>query len=467
MKLNSTYRRLWSLAAGILLILQYSGSQAQDKRPLSLKEAISLSIQNSKELKLSKAKIDAALASIKTANNQQLPNVDISGSYLWVSHPNINLKGGGGGSDSTGGGSDFGNINSAGYVLATVSLPIFNGFIIQSQKESARYLAEASKLDAEKDQEEVIQNVINAYSNLYKAQQTVSLVNDNLEQQRQRVKDFTNMEKNGLVARNDLLKVELQQSNVEVTLLEAESNQKIASITLDLLIGLPESTMLVADTTTFEQGPVADVKEIEQWEQVAIQNRKDAAALAAREKAANAQVKSAKGAYYPSIGFTGGYVAMTVPNLVTVTNALNAGVGVKYSPSSLWKNGSKVEEAKVQVAQIQVNEQQLSDNIHLSVSKAYQDYMVNQRKIAMYQVAIDQAEENYKIVKNKQENNLATTTDLLEADVANVQAKLNHAFSKADAMVSYTKLLSTAGVLNEFGAEGAPAGTTAPAPAGK
>jgi outer membrane protein TolC len=69
----------------------------------------------------------------------------------------------------------------------------------------------------------------------------------------------------------------------------------------------------------------------------------------------------------------------------------------------------------------------------------------------MYQTAIDQSEENYKIVKNKQENNLATTTDLLEADVANVQAKLNRAFAKADAMVSYTKLLETAGLLNESG----------------
>ncbi|MBP1651248.1 MAG: outer rane efflux protein, partial [Bacteroidetes bacterium] len=53
MKLNSTYRRLWSLTVGVLLTLSYLGSQAQEKRTLSLKEAISLSIQNSKQLKLS------------------------------------------------------------------------------------------------------------------------------------------------------------------------------------------------------------------------------------------------------------------------------------------------------------------------------------------------------------------------------------------------------------------------------
>lgn len=451
MKLNSTYRRLWSLTVCVLLTLPF-GSQAQDRKSLSLKEAITLSIQNSKELKLSKTKIDAALASVKTAKNSQLPDVSVSASYLRINEPNVDLKLNVGG-DSSGGGSSP-KVNSVAYAMATVSLPIFSGFIIQSQKESARYLAEAAKLDADKDREAVIQNTINAYSNLYKAQQAVTLVQENLKQQQQRVADFSNLEKNGIIARNDLLKVQLQQSNVEVSLLEAESNLKLANIAMDLLLGLPETTILDADTTTFEQIP-AGTKAAAEWEQIALQNRKDAAALSAREKAASAGIKAAKGEYYPSVGLTGGYVALTVPNALTVTNALNAGIGVKYSPSSLWKAGSKVTEAKVRLQEVQVNEELLVDNIHLSINQAYQRYLVNQKKIDAYQKAIDQASENYKIVKNKQENNLATTTDLLEADVANVQARLNYAFAKADAVVAYTKLLETAGVLNETGVEAA------------
>lgn len=450
MKLNSTYRRLWSLAICVLIVLPL-GSQAQDKRALSLKDAISLSIQNSKELKLSKTKIDAALASVKTAKDLQLPDVSISGSYLRVNEPNIDLKTGSGSGDSSS--SSMPKVNSVAYAMASVSLPIFSGFIIQSQKASARYLAEAAKLDADKDREAIIQNTVNAYSNLYKAQQAVKLVQENLKQQQQRVSDFSNLEKNGLLARNDLLKAQLQQSNVEVSLLEAESNLKLANISMDLLLGLPDGTVVEADTTTFDQALPAGTKAVTEWEQLALQNRKDAAALTAREKAANEGIKTAKGEYYPSVALTGGYVALTVPNALTVTNAVNAGIGVKYSPSSLWKTGSKVTEARIRMEEVKVNESLLQDNIHLSINKAYQDYLVNQKKIEMYQRAIDQAEENYKIVKNKQANNLATTTDLLEADVANVQAKLNHAFSKADAMVSYSKLLETAGVLNETGIE--------------
>ena len=65
----------------------------------------------------------------------------------------------------------------------------------------------------------------------------------------------------------------------------------------------------------------------------------------------------------------------------------------------------------------------------------------------MYAKAVDQAVENYKITKNKYDNSLATTTDLLDADVARLQAKLNYTLSKTDAIVAYNKLQQTAGLL--------------------
>ena len=60
----------------------------------------------------------------------------------------------------------------------------------------------------------------------------------------------------------------------------------------------------------------------------------------------------------------------------------------------------------------------------------------------------EQARENYRIVKNKFDNSLATTTELLEADVAQLQATLSYTLARADAFVAYNKLLQTAGLLN-------------------
>jgi outer membrane protein TolC len=91
----------------------------------------------------------------------------------------------------------------------------------------------------------------------------------------------------------------------------------------------------------------------------------------------------------------------------------------------------------------------LNDQIHIQVNQAYENYVVSMKKIGMYEKAIEQADENYRITKNKHTNALATTTDLLEADVAELQAKLNYTSARADAVVAYNKLLQSAGLLGE------------------
>ena len=444
MNVKSIYRSSFLVTLGLLLAFSLA-SQAQTGGKLTLNEAIDLSLKNSKQLKLNQTKIISATNAVKDANAKQLPEASVSGSYLRINKPNVDMKS----SDNGSGGSGFKfDANQVAYGMATVSVPLFSGFKIQAGKESARYLAVAAKLDADRDREEVIQNTVAAYSNLYKAAVAVNLVRENLKQQQQRTTDFTNMEKNGLLARNDLLKAQLQQSNIEVALTQAESDLKVARINMNIMLGIPEDSQYDVDTTFLAQaGP--DGKSVAEWEQTALQRRKDAAALQAHEKAANAGIKSAKGDYYPSLSLTGGYVAANIPNFLTVTNAVNVGVGLKYNLSSLWKTGSKVDDAKNELNAVKINEEMLADNIHIQVNEAYENYVVSTKKIEMYEKAIEQADENYRITKNKHENSLATTTDLLEADVAQLQAKLNYTTAKADAVVSYNKLLETAGVLSD------------------
>jgi outer membrane protein len=447
MNSKSIYARLYALASGILLTFFFQTASAQQSvKPLSLNEAISLSIQNSKQLRVSHAKVDQATASLKEANERQLPDVSVSGSYLRLTQPNIDLKlklGGNNGGTST----ESPKVNQAAYGSANVAIPIFAGGKLQSGKESARYLAEAARLDVDKDREDVIQNTIAAYSNLYKAKAAVALVQENIRQSDERVKEFSNKEKNGLLARNDLLKAELQQSNYQLALMDAENNLKISNLNMDIMLGLPDNTLLQVDSTVFKVDNNIDGRGVAEFEQLAYQNRKDAASLSAREKAAAAGIKGAKADYYPSLAVTGGYIAAYVPNLVTITNAVTAGVGVKYNLSSLWKTGSKVAGAKAQMAEVQANEAKVVDNIHLDVYQSYENYLLSHKKMDTYIKAIEQSEENYRITKNKHDNNLATTTDLLDADVANLQTHLNYAYAKADALVAYNKLLQAAGIL--------------------
>ena len=432
---------------GILLasfIFSSVFTNAQEKKSLTLVEAIELSVKNSKQLKISVAKIDEAVAAVKEAMEKRLPDVSIAGSYLRIITGTFNLKAQSSGSG--GGGAGLPTVNDAVYGILNTSIPIYNGGKTKYGIESSKFLAQATGMDAENNKDEVIQNTIEAFANLFKAKSAVDLMKENLSQSQERTKDFNNLEKNGLLPRNDLLKAELQTSNVELNLLDAENNWQLADINMALMLGLPATTEIVLDTTGIDKKN--DDRTLEDYLQSAMKNRKDLTALDYRKKAAEAGVKMAQGEMYPSLKLTGGYIDADIPKFLSITNAVNAGLGVSYNIGSLWKTKSKIQQAEARVKQMVLTESLMDDNIQLQVNKSYLTLISNRKKIEVYAKAVEQAEENYRIIKNKFDNSLATATDLLEADVSQFQARLSYTLARADAFVAYNKLLQTTGILS-------------------
>jgi outer membrane protein len=420
-------------------------ASAQEKKTLTLKEAIELGLKNSKELKSSQAKIDEATAALKEAVQKKLPDASASASYLRLNSANIDLKSNDNSSGGTGNTNETPKVNQAIYGLVNVSLPIYAGGRIRYGIQSSEYLQKAAELDAEGNKDEVVQNTIEAFANLFKARTAVRLVQENLAQSQQRSKDLANLEKNGLLARNDYLKSQLQTSNVELSLLDAENNLQLANVNMDLMLGLPTTTDLQLDTVGVARKE--DPRLLDDFIQAALNNRKDVQAMEYRHKAAETGVKTIQAERLPSVALTGGYIAADVPKVLTVTNAVNLGVGVSYNIASLWKNKAKVEQAEARARQMQIGSSILDDNIRLQVNRSYLSLLSYRKKIDVYAKALEQAQENYRIVKNKFDNSLATTTELLEADVAQLQASLSYTLARADAFVAYNKLLQTAGLL--------------------
>jgi outer membrane protein TolC len=178
-----------------------------------------------------------------------------------------------------------------------------------------------------------------------------------------------------------------------------------------------------------------------------LQNRKDILALAYREKAASTGIYLAKADLYPSVALTGGYVAANIPHLITITNAVNIGIGLRYNLSSLWKTKAKITQAQAREKEIAEDQAQLYDAVKLQVNNSFENYLLSLKKTEVYEKAVLQSEENYRITKNKYENALVNTTELLDANVLLLQSKINLAVAKADVLLAYSKLLETTGTL--------------------
>ncbi len=439
MNLRSIFK---SLALFPLLLLSISGFTQDGGRKISLDEAIDLSIKNSKPLRAAHARIDQAAANTTVSKQNQLPDFKISGSYLRLTQPNIDLQ-----YKSNSGGSAAAPIvvNQAAYGTANLSLPVFSGFKIQYGIRSSEFLEKAAVLDADQDKEAVIMNTIDAFTNLYKARANLRVIEENLAQSRSRDADFANLEKNGLLARNDKLKALLQTANIELTMADVENNLKLAMVNMNIMLGLPEETVIIPDSTSLVEP--GDIKGLQDYEQLALQNRKDMQAISYRKKASEAGILTAKADYYPSLALTGGYIVADIPSFITITNAVTFGVGLSYNVSSLWKTNAHVTGAKAKLAEVQANEEDLYDQVRIQVNQAYEDLLTAKKKIQVSQVAIDQGIENYKIVKNKYDNSLLTVTDLLDANALMLQSQISLELAKADAIVAYNTLLERAGIL--------------------
>ncbi len=427
----------------LLLLLAVIVTNAQNGGVLTLDQAIETGVKNSKQLQLSRAKLEEATAAVREAEQRKLPDVSVSGSYLRVSNPTINLK-----TQQDSGAQPTNSspkVTQAAYGMVNASLPIYAGLRVKNGIQASKFLEQAAKLDVDHDQEGVMYNIVDAYNNLYKSGLQINVINSSLEQAQQRVKDFSNLEANGLLARNDLLKSQLQVSNLQLSLVDARNNLKLNAIVLNLLLGFPDSTKIALDSNSFVTPPAGG--NVFDFIQQALQTRKDYEASHYRVKAAGSAVKSAEGEKYPSIALTGGYVAANIPNFLTIYNAANIGVGLKYDIGSLWKNDAKVQQAKAREKQAEIMRGELMDAIQLQVGRSYIAYTNSIERINVYQLAIEQAEENYRITKNKFDNSLATTTDLLEAEAAQLQARLNYTTAKSDAVVAYKRLQQSIGTL--------------------
>jgi len=419
----------------IMLLLGISTAQAQEKKTMSLKDAISLVISTSNEATLANTKVTTSKLELETLKNSQYPTAKLSVQYMRLAGANVKSNFGGNGLD----------INQLMLGQASVSMPVFSGLKLKNSIDASENLYKSQTFSASHTKEELALEVTELFADLYKSQELVKLFKENLKSAQQRTKDFSNMVDNGLMARNDLLKAQLQESNIQLSMDNAIKNVNIINYQLVTLLRLPENTIIDIDVNAVRSDMTKN-----QLENTSGQ-RNDLEALTFQQKASEAGIKIAKAGYYPSLALTGGYIAFDLKNTLTVTNAMNFGVGLNYDLSSIFKNGKEVKLAKNKAEQTKQAVAILNDKIKEETQEAQENYNLSLKQNKVYILAVEQSDENYRIVKDKYDNSLSTTNDLLEADVQQLQSKINLALSQADIALKYYKLQFVSGkLINSF-----------------
>ena len=422
-----------------LLLVASSLLMAQNTTKLTLEDAIEKGLANSKAIKFTEAGIQSAEAKSKSVRNNQLPDLNITGQYQQIlSKGTTNFKLPLPGAEN----SAFSKLSPDHAMMGVAggSVPIYAGSKISNSIKQSKLAIDVSKLQNESTKEDVVWQIINLYFGLYKTQKTIDVLNENLVRAEQRVVDFKNFLDNGIIAKNDYLSAKLQASNVKIAIEDATNTYDNLSYRLNILIG----------NTTTNKIEVEDYKvtEVNNNEE-SFTDRKDIKSLEKQTEIADKNIAIAKSAYYPQLAFTANYFAVDIDKIASVTNSITVGLGLRYDLSSLYKNKHEVNFAKAKKVENEIQLEMAKDKARIEIYEAQQKYELAEKKNKVYDEALEQATENYRIVKDKYDNGLEDTDHLLEADVQQLQAKINKVVGEADQALAGYEYLYTQGKLIE------------------
>ncbi len=443
---NSVGKMLFLRHIFMLLVLTVAvnATKAQE-RTLTLDEAVKLGLANSKALKYSQSKVDQAISQYNQAKDRALPTGSVSYMYSRAQIPANTLAFGP---------TTFALPKSANANLGVASLaePIYAGGKFRYARESTDLLVKIARLDIDKDKDQISYGIISAYYNLYKVLQSKKVVDTNLATVDQQIKQAQRFFEQGIVTKNDVLRFQLQRSNIELNGIELESNRKVINYNLDVLLGLPETTQINVDKVNTMDHPV--VQPLTNYLDSAFANRQEIRQLALRTRVAETNIKNTRADRMPTLAATAGayYLDISLNPLPTKNNyivPLTAGLALSWNFSSLWSNKNKEAEARIERDQTVINTGITTDNLKNEVNQNYQEYIAAINKVNLLQTAIAQATENNRLQESRYRSNIASATDRADAQTLLYQAQIDLELAKADAGLAYYNLLKSTGKINK------------------
>lgn len=404
---------------------------------LTLEETIGIGLENSRQLHSSAMRSEYAGAKASEAAAARYPSVKVQAGYTRLSDvPQFRIP-------VPGMPIVFPVILDNYLAKATLTQPIFTGWKLSGAAEAASLTADAASSDVVKEKAELVYSVTAAYWNLYRAREVKRLSDESVKQFEGHAADVANLMKQGIAVTNDVLKVNVQLANARLLQSDADNAVKLAQLSLNSLIGLPLETEteaaseLTPSTQTYPavQSLIAS----------ALGGRPEMKSADLRLRAAETGVKSARGGWLPQLMLTGSYTyakpnQRIFPALDAFRDTWDVGVSLQLD---LWNNLTtlyQTDAARAQYEQAKDAVGLMKDAVVLDVTQSWLSFEQAKKRISLAQMQVDQSAENLRVNKEKFAHGYAISSELLDAEVADLQSKMQLTQALVDLELAKAKL---------------------------
>ncbi len=429
------------LVAGFLSISTTYAQQSQERK-ISVDELFSLAKENHPNLAVSKADIAIAKQGVEVAKDAQLPTLNAALQGYYLGDALILDK-------------DFSNSKRVEmpYFGNTFSVDasqlIWKGGLVKNGIKAQSLKEELSELNYQSNEQNIKLLVLGYYLDLYKLLNQKSVYQQNIQLAEQRLQNINKFYNQGMVTRNDVIRGELQLSNLKLALQVVENNRQILNKQLTTALGLSESTQIVPDETLLSNVPKAllmeDYSAFAQNHPTLLMTKKAVDIYETSEKITKAEMM-------PSLSaFAGNKLARPIttssPPLDMYTNGWSAGLSLNFNIDALYKTPKKIKQVRFEKDKAIAQATEAEQMIDVALNAAYIKYNEALSQNNTLGTNKNLADENYRIMNSKYNNQLAILLDLIDASNQKLDAELQFSNSEISIVYAYYKLLKESGKL--------------------
>lgn len=400
---NSVSKRLSALVLGGVMTIS-ANVWAAETVELTLQDTVSLALKNNRDIKGAAYDFDAARWALHEARRNAGLQAGYSGSWnrlggdtYWKNYQRIN---------------DTHHHEVSTAFQAT--FPLYTGGLNENRIKAAELGRDASKLGLEATKQQIKLAATEAYYKLLQCRDMVEVETESVNTLQAHLDNVNAQYHVGTVAKSDVLRTQVQLANAQQALVTRQNDYDVAMASLNNLIGLPTDTKIdIKDELKYQKYELT----LEECEKYALLYRPDLMAAERQAGSAEAAKNAARAGYLPQIN-------------AVATKAFTGEHGLNHDHSDTWTVGfsaswnfwdNNITSAQVQqkkAAWKKAEEMYLKtlESVQLDVRTAYLSLLAAEKNIFTTSVAVEQAQDDYKIAQVRYNAGVGTNLDVMDAE---------------------------------------------------
>ncbi len=343
------------------------------------------------------------------------------------------------------------NFNNPGFVgnistLLTLQYKLYTGGRRTAESRSADEKRKAAAFSLAATRNEMIYRVAEAYYRLLQAREIVRSRSAAVEQVKRHVSFVRSRYDNGTAVRSDVLTVDVRLAEAQEALITATNQTELAWLILENVTGRRFSHDLEPGDEPPPWSANADIVEAAVAEAMA--RRPEIGAGHSDVQAAVHQIEAARAARRPTVDFIGNFSTFSL-NRNSGGDGLFLGLIASLTLFDGHRLKAEVARATAQERELAAQQQRLIMDVELEVRRAFVALNDANGRLGVSGRAVAQSEQSLREIEDRYNDDKATITQLIDAQVASINTRVRRSNAAADVEIARAGLERVLGRLTE------------------